>query len=260
MGMNHSAVCKAWAGHRAGSSSNLNSDSTSLWSYGWYEIARHVGDKLAFVRHDSESYSRSTQRHMRHMYAAIYGSGITALQAGSYRNDTGYGTSGEMGQPDWDWLKWALWFNEKYSGWRDRVFVRVIPGFKFRGDSVLTQACKLQCSVPLMSLVPSMAGVGVLTFPYESMISNVGLKGGIHITQRDNSPRRSVDRRIYLIKLMRVDPTTPLSQVMAMPLRKNLPGPSWQILLFPGEDPFDLRTQMKFDERAFKHGEPKLAG
>lgn len=51
-------VIQLFKQHQQGVARNLKSDGTSLWSYGWWEIARWVGDQI--VVRAGDSYSVTT--------------------------------------------------------------------------------------------------------------------------------------------------------------------------------------------------------
>lgn len=254
--MNQEHACLAWTKRGTGTASHLHSDGESLWSYGWYEIARHVGDQVVYVRHDSDGYSSTTKGQISHVVGAARTAGLIVLRARGSRSaeNTGYRGNGALGQPDWDWLKWTNWFAENWRSWSKRFYVLVNPSLMFRGDGVLTQARNSQCPVHLESLIESEPDRGVLCFKYERSISHITLEGDVHITKRMWGAHGYVWRYIQLNKLLKADPPTPLSQVVALPFRKTITVPVWQHVLFPGVEPVDLRQTLELDDRAFKHG------
>jgi hypothetical protein len=68
---NHSEVCKAWAkqDRSYGKAGNISFEWDTIYSYGWWPMARIDGD-IALFR--AERYSQSTCQHQGHVWQAVY--------------------------------------------------------------------------------------------------------------------------------------------------------------------------------------------
>lgn len=59
--MTNKQVKQAFQDRKPGHSTNLLSDGTSLWSYGWWEVARWIGDEIVVRRGSAYSTTTATK-------------------------------------------------------------------------------------------------------------------------------------------------------------------------------------------------------
>ena len=70
---NHSEVCHVWASQsqESGSASNINFNNESIYSYGWWIMAKFINNDTVLIR--NWSYSSSTGKHLTHVHRSLAG-------------------------------------------------------------------------------------------------------------------------------------------------------------------------------------------
>ncbi len=238
---------REWASQRSATGSNLHSDGISLWSYGWYEIGRHVGDGLTYIRHPDENYSASTARHISlassngvglGLFSSFHVHGASAV--GRYSSSKNY-----LGQPDWDWISWAWWFHGAATS---KLTFKILPTAKFRGNALKAGFRDMEQKLRIDRLLPGWPG-RVSTFAtVMKNVSTVTFSGGYqHATTHQSVYSASGTEVDFHVDEL-VSCNLPLSIQVALPA---LEEPRWPTLLFPDVDPPDARDAFALGDNAF---------
>jgi len=242
--MKNKSVAALWAEHRPGRTVNVRSDGKSLWSHDWYEIARHVGSGVVFIRHEDEGYSQSTRQHIGQAVAAAVFENKKPLRV---RGADRRGINAErMGQPDWSWLSLCWWFDNwrstrEKASWPGREFlVRIRSDADTSGRSHQRIAARLaqrdQELLALFELCEDMPGFGLVSLHYNA-----------------RGQGRVIDAPVPLEWLDLVNLTPPPSSAIAAKYRA---GPKWFCRLFWAAQVEDIRYTDWIYSAATAYGEP----
>lgn len=256
-------VVRKFLDGKSASGSNFHSDGVSLWSYGWYELARHVGrvrdygmTPVLYVRAPSSTYSSSTAGQLHHLRA----------RQGLYYGLTVPAATNEavLSQPNW-WLVSLVAAADSYIG-RPRnnsVRVAIKPTAKFPGDSA-------KCALRNGQAVITVRGV-YMTPDYETVVLNGLVRShdnhvlvesvdgnGARIRLNALSvPGWSSRVEIPADKLYRVDENIKLSTKLAARDTTLFPGYPWADELFPDMEVTDIREQFILnEEQAYRYPSP----
>jgi hypothetical protein len=262
-------VARQWADHKRGEAEHLSSDGLSLWSYGYYEIVRHVGSGAVLIRNSCESYSNTTARHRWLGEYEAQKEGLAILYAcGDSASDRDI-----LGQPDWSWASLAVWFDaswehyrhysrwrqlldwkDKLAGGRDEFHVRLRKGLKFRGNELLCALRNQGVSFRLNCLCLDQVGYGVALFHGAIVEAKAKLDCGVVVPHHERVRMPEVKKVLDLDWLERVSPVPRPSYATALEHRQT--GPTWRNRLFPEWDIPDIRESDIWGKAAFKGTAP----
>ena len=235
-------VVRCWARGESAVGSKLVSNGVSLFSHGWYEIGRRVGDGIIFYRHEDESYSKSTRRHRSVM--------LDMRRANNFRIIAVRGADGggiqaaNMGQPDWSWVSLCWFFDTTYNrtdGWpSERCIVSIKPDWQLnkrsRDGRMLAFARDTGDVFTLCCLALHCPEYGIIKLDF------------------DEHGNRSVSvLMVPLDCLLPERPECPPAFKFAAPHRD---GPEWYRTLFWSVDVADIRRSGVMWQSAFAHGRP----
>jgi hypothetical protein len=209
-----------------------------------------VGEDIFYIRHPDETYSSSTAAHIGHALDAVRGKRVLRCRGERARGTHRPGAI--MSEPDWEWLRWCRFFEREMDGhWHPQtnrtnpeLTVVVMPEIKFPGDSLMTQARDKQVPFTLTRFCETAAGFATGKFPYKKCIEHLTLIGDIRIRQVRRRNWECQNRNINLNHLLRVNPDTPTSVVLAAEHRKIPPAPAWRWRLFWEYDAEDPRKAL----------------
>lgn len=237
---NQKEIVQAWINKERGAASHIRSDGISLWSYDWYEIARHVGEKVAFIRHSNEGYSNTTKKQISLVKVEAHIRELELLPASNPESTR----NSKIGEPDWEWLRWVYWFNNLLP-WTVDFLVKLNPIFKAPGSSILSQASRNDCVIALKSLSIEKNGHGLLRFDHTSHVDKITLNEKIVIYKVNRHPTGAIYRTVELDRLIRVDPPLSISEIL---VSKHKSISNWKSLLFRHyPSPIDLRNIFSID-------------
>ncbi len=239
---NHSDVAAAWADGRSRIAGNLKSDGRSLFSYHWYEIARHVAPSIIYVRHQDEHYSQSTTQHMGHIWGAIHGA-RRWQDGGPFvfypRHKSGGTHRAAMGEPDWELASWVQWFKEEYPKGMG-VKIRQVS---CRGSALRVALRDAGSCFLLKGFAAQDAGVGYCEISRGKVQQVFTLSGGARFAR---SPQRDYGFFAEMFPLDHLDPwpEAAVTDQLTAELRK---GSAWKHRLFPRVVPVDIRQKLNFE-------------
>lgn len=165
--MKNREVAACWANGDAASGSNLTTDGIHILSYGYYEIGRHVGSDVVFVRDYSEDYSQTTRAHLGLVRAAAAQNLLYTIEVCGVSAMSDY-----MGQPDWSWISLCRWFDKKRNldpARPNSYRVKFLPDAHIEvhnrlSNRALRAAKLLDSPLTLHRLVPEQPGYGEILF------------------------------------------------------------------------------------------------
>lgn len=232
-----------WANGSAAVASNISTDGVSLISYGYYEIARHLGPRLVSIRASIESHSRTTAKQISYARAAARANGKLIVYVRGV-SEPGGAPGNDLDQPDWGWVSLCYWYAATHanSNRRDGAFIiRMREGLELKRND---KRRELQGErLGLISLCAGAVGWGAVARDDGDESS-----GGSH----------TVDLNLF----ERIDPPLPPSCALALahrrcnqPMAQWLGAPRWYESIFPDTAPPDIRRTDDVDpEMAFRCG------
>ena len=247
--MTNLEVIYKWFERKKGKTKNLETDGRSVFSYGHYEIARHVGQRVTFLRHPDEGYSNSTRRHIFLIWREGLWKNIRQFRIkGSHKKGI---SASYMGQPDWSWVSLLFW----YDRWKSNTGV-LWPGntyiVKIRKDICISSDEVRKINISKFKRLQQTAALcELLTLDTRKEHS------GILIYRNGIRGKNAVDETPFstpLRLLTRVEPCLSVSEELAIPYTA---GPEWLNHLFFGINPPDVRAILGVELDVInEHGAP----
>jgi len=248
--LSNDKVVSAWVNKRCAKSKNLSSDGASLWSYGCYEVARHIdasskenAPNVVLIRHRSLVRSKTTAEHTRITDQAVtHDTYFRHLR--SFPAPGALGNDDVLGEPNWKWLSWCEWFSRTrrfhaVSGSKeafDNIAFRISA--RFPGNTVLSQLRDNEERFSLTFLYPESEGICQIAIPIIKEERRVTYVGRVNRT----SALSCKDWEHQTVALNDLLNFAELPGALMASVKRG--RDSWKSVLFPGVVPDDVRDRL----------------